>query len=81
MANAIINVAKFSNTPIRYTVEPLSQRTLQIMDTVHLTSLYNDKFRGPYRIMTIQFTSERGQPLYRSKVTPKLTGPKVLLYS
>ena len=31
------------------------------------------------QIMTIQFSSEREQPLYNSKITPKLAGPKVCI--
>ena len=39
-----------------------------------------DMFCGPYRTMTIQFVSQRGQPLYNSKIKPRLVGPKCLLF-
>ena len=45
----------------------------------YIRPLYTDKFCDHYRTMTIQFISERGQPLCSGKITPNLAGAKCLL--
>ena len=50
-----------------------SLKTLRIKDTIHLHDLsIKDKFCGPYRPWQYNFTSERGKPLYNSKIIAKI---------
>ena len=57
--------------PQPHTVEPL------LKDTIHLTSLLRTNVVVPIGPWQYNFTSERGQPLYNSKIMPKIAGPKV----
>ena len=59
-----------------YTVEPPLKDPLNEGHSNFDLSIKH-KFCGPYDIMTIQSTSEGTQPLYNSKIIPKLAGPKV----
>ena len=58
---------------IYYTVEPLLKDTPNKGHNTFDLSI-KDKFCGPWQY---NFTSERGQPLYNSKIMPKIAGPKV----
>ena len=59
-----------------YTVKPLLKDTPNKGHNTFNLSIM-DKFYVPIGPWQYNFTSERGQPLYNSKIRPKIVGPQV----
>ena len=58
------------------TVKPLLKDTPNKGHNIFNLSIM-DKFYGPYGTIKYNFASEKGQPLYNSKIRPKIVGPQV----